>query len=134
MASSSVLAPPLDPGRSYKLETLKESCDKVLEVHGANPIRDYRLSLGLGNIQGFSPDMLALSLLSVAQSCLALCDPMYYSLQGSSVHGFPRQEYWSELPFLPLGDLRDPGIEPCIAGGFFTTELPGKPYPVIMNL
>ena len=95
MASSSVLAPPLDPGRSYKLETLKESCDKVLEVHGANPIRDYRLSLGLGNIQGFSPDMLALSLLSVAQSCLALCDPMYYSLPGSSVHGFPRQEYWS---------------------------------------
>ena len=46
--------------------------------------------------------------------------------------GFPRQEYWSGLPFLPAGDLPDPGIEPespafpLLAGGFFTTE-PEKP-------
>ena len=26
--------------------------------------------------------------------------------------GFPRQEYWSGLPFVPPGDLPDPGIEP----------------------
>ena len=26
--------------------------------------------------------------------------------------GFPRQEYWSELPFPSPGDLPDPGIEP----------------------
>ena len=26
--------------------------------------------------------------------------------------GFPRQEYWSELPFPPPGDLPDPGIKP----------------------
>ena len=26
--------------------------------------------------------------------------------------GFPRQEYWSGLPFPPAGDLADPGIEP----------------------
>ena len=26
--------------------------------------------------------------------------------------GFCRQEYWSGLPFLSLGDLPDPGIEP----------------------
>ena len=25
--------------------------------------------------------------------------------------GFSRQEYWTELPFLPPGDLPDPGIE-----------------------
>ena len=25
---------------------------------------------------------------------------------------FTRQEYWSELPFLPPGDLPDPGIKP----------------------
>ena len=24
---------------------------------------------------------------------------------------FPRQEYWSELPFPPLGDFPDPGIK-----------------------
>ena len=32
------------------------------------------------------------------QSCPALCDPMDYSLPGSSVHGILRQEYWSGLP------------------------------------
>ena len=26
--------------------------------------------------------------------------------------GFPRQEYWSGLPFPPPGGLPDPGIEP----------------------
>ena len=43
--------------------------------------------------------------------------------------GFPRQEYWSELSFSSAGDLPKPGIEsasPAMAGGFFTTELPGK--------
>ena len=44
--------------------------------------------------------------------------------------GFPRQEYWSGLPFLSPGDLPDPGMEPvapALAGGFFTAEPPGKP-------
>ena len=44
--------------------------------------------------------------------------------------GFARQEYWSGLPFPSPGDLPDPGIElmsPILAGGFFTTEPPGKP-------
>ena len=47
--------------------------------------------------------------------------------------GFPRQEYWSGLPFPPPGDLRDPGIEPkspvslVLAGRVFTTESPRKP-------
>ena len=43
--------------------------------------------------------------------------------------GFPRQEYWSGLPFPSPGDLPDPGIEPtspASAGRFFTTALPGK--------
>ena len=44
--------------------------------------------------------------------------------------GFPRQEYWSGLPFPLLRDLPDPGIEPvspALAGGFFITEPHGKP-------
>ena len=34
--------------------------------------------------------------------------------------GFPRQEYWSGLPFPSPGDLPDPGIEttsPALTGG-----------------
>ena len=45
--------------------------------------------------------------------------------------GFPRQEYWSGLPFPSPGDLPDLGIEPAspaLAGGFFITEPPGNPY------
>ena len=44
--------------------------------------------------------------------------------------GFPRQEYWSGLPFPSTGDLPDPGIElvlPALAGGLFTAEPRGKP-------
>ena len=43
--------------------------------------------------------------------------------------GFLRQEYWSGLPFPSPGGLLDPGIEPAspaLAGGFFTTEPPGR--------
>ena len=43
--------------------------------------------------------------------------------------GFPRQEYWSELPLPSPGDLPDPGTEPtspALADRFFTTELLGK--------
>ena len=47
----------------------------------------------------------------VAQLCPTLCDPLDYSLPGSSVHGILRQEYWSGLPFPPPGDVSDPGIE-----------------------
>ena len=31
---------------------------------------------------------------------------------GFHAHGFPRQEYWSGLPFPPPGDLPDPRIKP----------------------
>ena len=43
--------------------------------------------------------------------------------------GFSRQEHWRGLPFPPPGDLPDPGIEPVswLAGGFFTSQPPGKP-------
>ena len=48
---------------------------------------------------------------------------------------FSRQEYWSGLPFPPLGGLPGPGTEPsslvspALAGGFFTTRAIGKPLP-----
>ena len=45
--------------------------------------------------------------------------------------GFSSQEYWSGLPFLPPGNLPDPGIKPvspALAGRFFITEPPGKPF------
>ena len=56
---------------------------------------------------------------------------------------FSRQQYWSGLPFPTPGDLPNRGIEPMslaspgLAGGFFTTEPPGKSntgYMCIKNM
>jgi len=43
-------------------------------------------------------------------------------LDETSVFPFPRQEYWSELPFPSPEDLSNPGIKhasPVLAGRFF---------------
>ena len=62
-----------------------------------------------------------------------LCSPMdRIARQAPQSMRFPRQDYWSGLPF-PSPDLPDPGIEPvspaspALARGFFTTEPPWKP-------
>ena len=70
-------------------------------------------------------------------SCVQLfCDPMNCSLPDSYVRGIPRQECWSELPFPSPGDLPDLRIKPmlpALAGGFFSTEPPGKPKVEILK-
>ena len=43
--------------------------------------------------------------------------------------GFPRQEYWSVLPFPSPGDLLDPGIELTspVSPGLQVDSLPAEP-------
>ena len=56
--------------------------------------------------------------------------PRHGAHQAPLSMGFRRQGYWSGLAFPSPGELPDPGIEPespALAGGFFTTEPPGKP-------
>ena len=69
-----------------------------------------------------------------SKSCLSLCDPRDCSppphRPAPLSMGFLRQEYWNGLLFPSSGDLPDPGMEPespALAGGFLTTEPPGKP-------
>ena len=62
---------------------------------------------------------------SVTKSCLTLAIPWTVTHKAPLSMKFPKQEYWSGLPFLSLGDLPDPVIEPMsptLAGEFFTTE------------
>ena len=66
------------------------------------------------------------------QSCLTIFDPMDCSMPGSSVHGISQAKIpeWMAIFFSP-GELPHPGIKltsPALAGGFFTTEPPGKPH------
>ena len=69
-----------------------------------------------------------------AQLCPTFCNPWTVTHQAPLTTGFPRQEYWSGLPFPSWGNLLDPGIEPTspaspsLAGRFFIAEPPGKPY------
>ena len=60
------------------------------------------------------------------------CDPMDCSQPGSLSMEFSRQEYWSGLPFTPLGfsqfwDQTHISSISSLAEGFFTIKQPGKP-------
>ena len=66
----------------------------------------------------------------VAKSCLTLATPWSVACQAPLSMEFPRQEYWSELPFPSPGDLPDLGLELAsseLAGRFFTAEHQGSP-------
>ena len=50
-----------------------------------------------------------------ALSCfrrVRLCDPWTVAHRAPLSMGFPRQEYWTGLPFLPPEDHPDPGLNP----------------------
>ena len=66
----------------------------------------------------------------ITELCPTLCDPMDYSHQAPRSMEFPRQEYWSGLPFLSPGDLPDPEIKPgspALQADSLLSEPPGKP-------
>ena len=48
--------------------------------------------------------------------------------------GFPRQEYWSGLPFPSPGDLPDPGIEPVspASPALQADPVPAKPLEKVL--
>ena len=61
--------------------------------------------------------------------------PWTVACQAPLSMGFSRQEYWSGLPFTSPGDLPNSVIKPAspaLAGGFFTTEPPGKLHPTVI--
>ena len=75
-----------------------------------------------------------LCLLSQSLSCVRhFVTPWSVAPEASLSMGLSQQECWSGLPFPPPEDLSNLGIEltspesPALAGGFFTTESPGKP-------
>ena len=74
-------------------------------------------------------------------SCvLPFATPWAVAHQAPLSTGFPRQEYWSGLPFPLPEDLPSTGTDPAslaspaLAGGFFTTVPPGKPIHVAATI
>ena len=65
----------------------------------------------------------------VAKSCPTLATPWAIAFQVPLSMGFPRQEYWSGLPFTSPGDLPNPGNEPgspALQADSLPTELQEK--------
>ena len=65
----------------------------------------------------------------VTKLCPTLVTPWIVVCQAPLSMGFPRQEYWSGLPFPSPGDLANPGIVPrssALQADSLPTELPGK--------
>ena len=52
-----------------------------------------------------------MSACSIVQSCLTLQPHGLVACQAPLSMGFPRQEYWSSLPFPPPAGLPYPGME-----------------------
>ena len=61
-----------------------------------------------------------------ALSCLTLCNPMDYSLPGSSVRGIFQARILEWVAISYSRGSSQP-TSPALEGGFFTTEPPGKP-------
>ena len=65
------------------------------------------------------------------QSCPTLCDPVDGSPPGSSVHGIPQARILKGVAISSSRGSCPPRHQkptsPALAGGFFTTEPPGKP-------
>ena len=87
--------------------------------------------------------ILKIDLLKTTELLLLLCcvhhvwlfaSPWTVAQKAPLSMGFPRQKYWSGLPFPSAGDFSDPGMEPSslaspeLAGGFFTTSTKAHYY------
>ena len=93
---------------------------------------------GLLVVRGAPSSQLQFSLCvcSVPQSCPTVCHPLDCARQAPLFMGFPRQEYWSGLPFPSPGDLPEPTslVSPALPDTFFTTSLTWEGYISILYL
>ena len=86
---------------------------------------------GLAVLLKFNSHAILFLYLLVAQCvCWLFTTPWIVASQATLSMGFPRQEYWSGLPFPPAEDLPDPRTEcgsPAWQADSLPSELPGKP-------
>ena len=72
----------------------------------------------------------------VTKSCPTLVTPWTVGCQAPLSMGFPRQEYWSGLPFLFPEDLPHPRIKPscpALQADSLPSEPSGKPMKVLVT-
>ena len=118
---------------TYHLSICPSSSSLSMDEQVETPYSEWSLSLTISLC--YATRHILCVLCAQQFSHVTLCDKSPLSM------GFHRQEYWSRLPFPPLGDLSDSGIKlaslifPALAGGFFTTsgtwDAPRQILPVL---
>ena len=94
-----------------------------MALHAAAKLWKY-MSLWLSSL--FFPFSLQLCCVQ-SLCCVQLLATLWtVTLQAALSMGFPRQEYWSGLPFPPTGALPHPGIEP-VSPALQADSLPAEP-------
>ena len=98
----------------YCMGGLRESCNYHIDLW--HPLQFFLVKI-IGTVSPvylhyISSRYLRVCVCSVTQPCPTLCDIVEYNSSASLSMGFPRQEYWSGLPFPPPGHLPNPGMEP----------------------
>ena len=127
--------------RSLSVSCFTTMYSDVLQRGSLWRVKDTPVSQGISRILGDLPETgqrpdisFIMCVCSVVSDSVTLWTVAH---QAPLSMGFPRQEYWSRLPFPTPGDLPDPGIEPtslvssALAGGYFTTVPPGKPFIIL---
>ena len=116
------------------LGTCKPRREVALETdHVRSKPLDFLVSRTVRNAFLFLSHLHAQSL-----SCVPVfATPWMIAYQAPLFMALTWQEYWWQLSFPTPGDLPNPGMEPipptssALAGGFFITGPPGKPFQVI---
>ena len=73
-------------------------------------------------------------MLSGSSRVLLFANPWTIAHQAPLSIGFPRQEYWSGLPFPSPGHLPDPGVEPGSPALQADSLSSGKPEKLTFSL
>ena len=129
---SSLLSPPTDNQgvRSFHSHSLPLRSDIIFQPpEHFPPFKNF----GPGSFTSSSPAIIR-CVCMLSHSVWLFATLQIAAFQAPLSMGFSRQEHWSGLPFPAAGDLPDPGMEPmflqspALAGGFFTTQPPGKPH------
>ena len=118
-------------GRSRKMLWVRFSKSRQIVLQCLElTVRKARSSLCWVRSQGWKWRQKCWSLSHVWLFVQLFVTPWTVAHQVSLSVGYPRQEYWSGLPFPPPGDLPNSGIEPgslTLQVDSLPSELPGKP-------
>ena len=103
-----------------ELQAGSHSNNKISTSNNKNSTHYLLFTMGQGGMSRPSRTLFQLIIPGSLSSTMCACSVTSHSaIPGTVAHqaplsmGFPRQEYWSGLPFPPPGDLPDPGIKPA---------------------